>query len=77
MGLTVVVNLVRPDLERDGETFDLEPDGEALIKAAERHGVDLIVMGGYGHSRFQELILAASPASSSNAVEWRHCCRIK
>ena len=57
MGLTVVVDLVRPALERHGETFDLEPDGQALIKAAERDGVDLIVMGGYGQSRFRELIL--------------------
>lgn len=31
--------------------------GKALLKAAERAGADLLVMGGYSHSRVRELIL--------------------
>ena len=27
------------------------------MTAAERDGIDLIVMGGYGHGRFREMIL--------------------
>jgi nucleotide-binding universal stress UspA family protein len=33
------------------------PVGEVLLEAAERAGCDLLVMGGYGHSRIRELLL--------------------
>ena len=36
---------------------DRRPTGEVLADAARRHGADLMVMGGYGHSRTRELIL--------------------
>lgn len=31
--------------------------GNALLALAEQHGVDLLVMGGYGHTRFREFLL--------------------
>ena len=31
--------------------------GQALLSVAADHGNDLIVMGGYGHSRFRETLL--------------------
>jgi nucleotide-binding universal stress UspA family protein len=31
--------------------------GAALLDAAQRAGADLLVMGGYGHSRLREMIL--------------------
>ncbi len=33
------------------------PIGEVLLEEAERAGCDLLVMGGYGHSRIRELLL--------------------
>jgi nucleotide-binding universal stress UspA family protein len=48
MGITTMLDMVR---------LEGRSAGEALIGAAERDGVDLIVMGGYGHGRFRELIL--------------------
>jgi nucleotide-binding universal stress UspA family protein len=48
MGIRAVLDLVR---------LDGTAAGEALMGAAEQDQVDLIVMGGYGHSRFRELIL--------------------
>jgi len=33
------------------------PVGEVLLEEAERGGCDLLVMGGYGHSRLRELLL--------------------
>ena len=48
MGITTRVDLV----ELEGRSA-----AEALMEAVERDEVDLIVMGGYGHSRFRELIL--------------------
>lgn len=48
MGITTMVDLVR----QNGRSA-----GEVLMDAAERDEVDLIVMGAYGHGRFQELIL--------------------
>ena len=33
------------------------PIGEVLLEEAEREGCDLLVMGGYGHSRLRELLL--------------------
>lgn len=38
-------------LEAPGE----DGDGPAILTAAERHGAELLVMGGYGHSRLGEL----------------------
>jgi nucleotide-binding universal stress UspA family protein len=32
-------------------------DGAALAAAAQEAGCDLVVMGGYGHSRVREMIL--------------------
>ncbi len=34
-----------------------EPVGQALLKAAAEAGADLVVMGGYGRTRFSELVL--------------------
>jgi len=31
--------------------------GEAVLNEAQRTGADMIVMGGYGHSRFREWVL--------------------
>ena len=33
---------------------------EGILKAAEREGCDLIVMGAYGHSRVRELFLGST-----------------
>ena len=30
--------------------------GQTLLAAAERHSAELLVMGGYGHSRLREMI---------------------
>ena len=38
---------------------DVEP-GEALLSWAADHGVDLIVMGAYGHSRLREILLGGA-----------------
>ena len=43
-------------------TFDI---GEPLMAEAAARNADLLVMGGYGHSRRRELVMAASPATSS------------
>lgn len=48
MGITTLVDLVSPGLNSTAN---------ALLSAAERDGVDFIVMGGYGHGRFREMIL--------------------
>jgi nucleotide-binding universal stress UspA family protein len=37
--------------------------GEALLSAASDAGVDLLVMGGYGHSRYRELVLGGVTAT--------------
>jgi nucleotide-binding universal stress UspA family protein len=34
-----------------------EPVGQAIINKAAELGSDLLVMGGYGHSRMREMIL--------------------
>jgi nucleotide-binding universal stress UspA family protein len=34
-----------------------EPVGAALLRTAAEVGADLLVMGGYGHSRFREVLL--------------------
>lgn len=34
--------------------------GEVLLDQAEKHGADLLVMGGYGHSRLRELIIGGT-----------------
>jgi nucleotide-binding universal stress UspA family protein len=36
--------------------FSLKPAGETLLDEAYRLDVDLLVMGGYGHSRFREIV---------------------
>ncbi|PDT75135.1 hypothetical protein CO675_22170 [Bradyrhizobium sp. C9] len=40
-----------------------EPDGDYLIRLAEREGADLIVTGGYGHSRLGEWIFGGMTRS--------------
>jgi nucleotide-binding universal stress UspA family protein len=54
-------------LARHGVTASLEAigaspedDGSALLRHCERFGADLLVMGGYGHSRAAELILGGA-----------------
>lgn len=47
-GVRAVAHGVRPDHE---------PVGAALLRAAGEAGCDLMVMGGYGHSRLREMIL--------------------
>jgi len=37
--------------------------GEALNAYVKQHGVDLLVMGGYGHSRLREFVLGGATAS--------------
>ena len=47
----------------EAETKILEPDadaGEAILKVAKELGSDLIVMGAFGRSRFQEWILGGA-----------------
>jgi nucleotide-binding universal stress UspA family protein len=39
---------------------DCADPGEALLSFAADHGADLIVMGGYGHSRFSEIVLGGA-----------------
>lgn len=52
-----------PYLARHGVKVDVNAHvtsidvGEALLSLAADHGSDLIVMGGYGHTRFRELIM--------------------
>jgi hypothetical protein len=56
--------------------LDREHDiGLALIKEAERFGADVIVMGGYGHSRLREMLLGGvhSQAPASGAGSAHHC----
>ena len=36
------------------------PVAEAILKAAEAHGIDLIVMGGYGFSPVLEVVLGSA-----------------
>jgi nucleotide-binding universal stress UspA family protein len=48
VGITTLVDMVSPGVRIPAE---------ALMTAAERDGIDLIVMGGYGHGRFREMIL--------------------
>ncbi|HJV81863.1 universal stress protein [Noviherbaspirillum sp.] len=45
---------------RTGEQIDI---GEALLAQAARFGADLLVMGGYGHSRFREIVLGGVTAT--------------
>jgi nucleotide-binding universal stress UspA family protein len=42
--------------------------GAALLDAAQRSGADLLVMGGYGHSRLRELILGGVTRHVLNSV---------
>jgi len=37
--------------------------GEALNSYVKQHGVDVLVMGGYGHSRLREFVLGGATAS--------------
>ena len=48
MGISTLVDMVR---------LEGRSAAGALMEAVERDEVDLIVMGGYGHSRFREMIL--------------------
>jgi nucleotide-binding universal stress UspA family protein len=47
-GITAVPQVVDPEEE---------PVGAALLRVAKEGGADLVVMGGYGRTRFSELIL--------------------
>ncbi len=43
--------------ERRQVSVERRPVGAALLEEAKRHRIDLLIMGGYGHSRLQEFIL--------------------
>ncbi len=54
-------------LDRHGvktEITDVASDGmsvgETLLRAANDHGADLIVLGAYGHSRFSEMVFGGA-----------------
>ncbi len=44
------------------EVADDSEVGDIILARAADHGVDLIVMGAYGHSRLREMVLAARAA---------------
>jgi nucleotide-binding universal stress UspA family protein len=46
--------------ERRPVAVEHEPVGAALLRAATEAGADLLVMGGYGHSRLGELVLGGA-----------------
>ena len=53
-------------LSRHGVGAEIRPingwvyAGEALLNESQRTGADLVVMGGYGHSRFREWVLGGA-----------------
>jgi nucleotide-binding universal stress UspA family protein len=49
------VNVVWEHLHGEGHNV-----GETLLKRTAQEGIDLIVMGGYGHSRFREVVLGGA-----------------
>lgn len=49
--------LARHDIKAEVLLRDAEPVGEALLSLAADRGSDLIIMGGYGHNRFREILL--------------------
>lgn len=59
MGSEIATTLARHDVKvtaDHGINHDISIGDELLARASD-HGSDLIVMGGYGHSRFREMIL--------------------
>jgi hypothetical protein len=64
-----------------GHVARVEYDDEAklffggLAGIRGRGGADLLVTGGYGHSRFREFAVAARPGPSSPTCACRFWCR--
>lgn len=58
----IVRALARHGIKADGETLDRGKlgVGERLLMAASQRNCDLLVMGAYGHSRLQELVLGGA-----------------
>lgn len=58
----IVRYLAHHGIRAEGEALDRGKAsvGERLVKAAEQRNCDLLVMGAYGHSRLQELILGGA-----------------
>lgn len=57
------VAAVARDVEADGA-----PIAEALLGAAREAGADMLVMGGYGHSRLRELVLGGATRGVLNTA---------
>ena len=47
------------------------PAGEVLTATARSHPADLLVMGGYGHSRMREIVFGGFTESVSNRLRSR------
>lgn len=49
--------LARHEIKAEALLQDTDNVGEALLSLAGERGADLIIMGGYGHNRFREILL--------------------
>ena len=61
-GADIALHLARHDIQVDVETIegnDIDV-GNALLSHVADRGSDLLVMGGYGHSRFREIVLGGA-----------------
>jgi nucleotide-binding universal stress UspA family protein len=61
-GTDIATHLARHDIKVDVERTvakDIEV-GDALLSAVADRGIDLLVMGAYGHSRFREFVLGGA-----------------
>lgn len=61
-GSTLADYLALHGVKADVHLVDAEsrPIGEVLLEHAQKHGANLLVMGGYGHSRLRELIIGGA-----------------
>lgn len=65
MALYLARHGVRVDVVREATDGDV---GEALLALADRIGADLVVMGAYGHERYQEILLGGVTRTVLNTM---------
>jgi nucleotide-binding universal stress UspA family protein len=68
-GADIALYLARHEVKVEVSTPDTDDDiGNALLSLAATLGVDLIVMGGYGHSRLREMVLGGVTRTVLNTM---------